>query len=287
MKYVVHGATGAQGAPVVAALTAAGHSVVALTRHADAVVDNARVAAVDNSSSAQLAGVYRDADGVFVHLPLGPEDLRQSQAENIVSALRKVRPKRIVFSTSGTIVDAPGSVLQAPDDSAVMKVISGLRESALSHAVIAARLFLENLLLPPVVAGVKEDGVLRYPLRAEFGASWVSHLDMADVAAALLTASDVTGVVAVGQYPPLTGPDLAEAFAGHFGRPVSYEAIAPSAFGEAIAPVIGEYAASGVAGLYELFDTLPANAIPPERSARELLGIAPRATGQWLADIGL
>jgi uncharacterized protein YbjT (DUF2867 family) len=47
MTYVIHGATGAQGAPVVAALAAAGKPVVALTRNADAVVDGARVAARD------------------------------------------------------------------------------------------------------------------------------------------------------------------------------------------------------------------------------------------------
>jgi hypothetical protein len=32
---------------------------------------------------------------------------------------------------------------------------------------------------------------------------------------------------------------------------------------------------------------LPGLSIEPERSAQKLLGIAPRSTSQWLADIGL
>lgn len=47
MTYVVHGATGAQGGPVVTALTAKGVLVTALTRNADASLDCARTLAVD------------------------------------------------------------------------------------------------------------------------------------------------------------------------------------------------------------------------------------------------
>lgn len=35
---------------------------------------------------------------------------------------------------------------------------------------------------------------------------------------------DITGVVSVGQYPAITGPDLAEAFAAHFGKNLQSQA---------------------------------------------------------------
>ena len=70
MTYVIHGAAGAQAAPVIAALAAAGKPVTALTRNPDAVVDGARIAAVDYSSVEELTRVYRDAQAVFVHLPV-------------------------------------------------------------------------------------------------------------------------------------------------------------------------------------------------------------------------
>jgi hypothetical protein len=72
--------------------------------------------------------------------------------------------------------------------------------------------------MPYVMDSVRERGVLPYPIRADFPVSWASHLDIADVAAALLERPDVTGVVSVGQYPAITGPDLAAAFAARLGR---------------------------------------------------------------------
>jgi uncharacterized protein YbjT (DUF2867 family) len=95
MTYVIHGATGAQGAPVVSVLAAAGKPVVALTRKADAVVDGARVAAAGCSSVADLTHAYRGAEGVFVHLPLGSETDRLAYARNIVAAVGQARPTRV------------------------------------------------------------------------------------------------------------------------------------------------------------------------------------------------
>ncbi|MFE9628532.1 NAD(P)H-binding protein [Streptomyces sp. NPDC006527] len=287
MTFVIHGATGAQGAPLAALLAAANKPVVAIARDAGAAVDNARVMVADYSSVRQLTEVYSGADGVFVHLPLGAEDDRRTYARNIVAAVRAARPARVVFSTSGAVVDAPGNVLQEQQDSAVSTLMRGLEDSGVSHVVIAPRMFLENLLLPPVIDAVGEEGALRYPLAVGFAVSWASHLDVADTAAALFEQPDITGVVSVGQYPAITGPDLAEAFSARRGRDVAYEAIDPALFGESIAPLIGAGAAAGVAGLYQTLATLPDNTISPERSAQKLLGLVPRTVEQWLADIGM
>ncbi|MER5964579.1 NmrA family NAD(P)-binding protein [Streptomyces sp. NPDC002057] len=279
MSYVIHGATGAQGAPVVAVLAAAGKSVTALTRNEDAVVAGARVRAVDLLSAEPPIEAYRGAEGVFVHLPLGGEEDRLRYAHNVLAALNEARPARVVFSTSG---GTPPEMA----DAAVTTVVDGLRESGLSHAVIAPRLFLENLLLPPVVGGAREEGVLRYPLGADYAVSWASHLDVADAVAALFDRPDVTGTVEVGQVPGVTGPGLADAFAAHLGREVTYEALAPAAFGEVLAPLLGGGAAAGVAGLYAFLGTLPDNAIGSDRTAQRLLGLTPRTPVQWLAEIG-
>lgn len=275
MTYVIHGATGAQGAPVVSVLAAAGRPVVALTRNADTVVDGARVVAAGYSSVADLTQAYRDAEGVFVHLPVVSEEDRQAYARNIVAAVSEARPARVVVSTSGFA------------DSAVATLVRGLTDSGVSHAVIAPELYLENLLLPPVLASVRETGALRYPLRADFAASWASHLDIADVAAALFERPDVTGEVAVGQYPAITGPELAEAFSTRLGRKVAYEASAPEEFRTSLAPLLGEGPAAGVAASYQAMASLPDRSIEPERSAQKLLGVTPRSTGQWLSDIDL
>lgn len=99
MTYVIHGASGPKGAPVVSVLAAAGTGVTALTRNANAVVPHAQVA-VDCSSAEELARVYRGAEGVFVHLPMGSKEDRLAHVYNIVAAVGQARPTRVVFSTS-------------------------------------------------------------------------------------------------------------------------------------------------------------------------------------------
>ncbi|MER5226870.1 NmrA family NAD(P)-binding protein [Streptomyces flaveus] len=288
MTYVIHGATGAQGAPVAAALAAADKSVVALTRNAEATVTGARVVAADYSSAEGLTEVYRDAEGVFVHLPIVAEEDRQAFARNVVAAVRAARPARVVFSTSGFVVDDPGNSDQdGTVESAVTTLVGGLADSGVSYAVIEPRLFFENLLMPHVVGAVREQGVLRYPLPAGFRVSWASHLDIADVAAALFGQPDVTGVVSVGQYPAITGQELAEAFSARLGRNVAYEAITPEDLRASLAPLLGEGPAADVAGVYQAMQALPDRSIAPERSAQKLLGITPRTAIQWLTDIGV
>jgi uncharacterized protein YbjT (DUF2867 family) len=280
MTYVIHGATGAQGAPVVSALAAAGKPVTAVTRNEHTVVDGARVVAAAYSSPTDLTDAYRGAAGVFVHLPVASEEDRQIFAGNILTAVRAARPARVVFSTSGFPIDpAIGG--------AAATLAAGLADSGVSHAVIAPELYLENLLMPYVIDSVRERGVLPYAIRADFPVAWSSHLDIADVAVALFERPDVTGVVSVGQYPAITGPDLAEAFSARLGRDVVFEPITPEEMRTSIAPLIGEGAAADVAGVYQAMSTMPGRSITPETSAQKLLGVTPRTTSQWLADIGV
>jgi len=286
MTYLVHGATGAQGSPVVAALLAAGSSVTALSRDG-APVPGAASAPVDYASVDSLTAAYDGADGVFVHLPLGPPDLVLPYARNVAAAVARARPSRVVVSTSGGVVDAPGDPLQQPADAPLPVLLAGLAASGISYAVTAPRLFLENLLLPPVIEGVRADGVLRYPVRTDFAVSWASHLDVADAAAALLLRTDVSGVVGVGQLPGITGTDLAAAFTEHLGREVEFEQITPARFGELIVPLVGEAAAAGVVALYDALWAQPSSLIGESGSAQHRLELAPRTTTAWLTDVGV
>ncbi len=286
MSYVVHGATGAQGGLLATVLKAAGRSVTAVTRKPGSAPDGVAAVVADYASTDSLAAAYRGADGVFVHLPLGSEDDRRIYARNIAAALAEARPGRVVISTSGQIIDDPGSPLQQPDDAAIQALVRGTADAGLSLAIIAPRLFLENLLLPPVVEGIRTEGVLRYPLRADFPVSWSSHLDNAEAAAALFDHSEIEGVVAVGQQPPITGPDLAEAFGARLGRDVRYESVTPDRFGEVITPLIGAAGAAGVVGLYSTLNGVFNYSFDPEGGAQARLGLKLRTPDQWLEAIG-
>lgn len=286
MTYVIHGATGAQGAPVVARLAKAGKKVIAAIRNRAAVTD-APAVAVDYSSVDSLASAYRDADGVFVHLPVASRADQARYARNIAEAIGRARPRRVVISTSGVIIDQPDSPLQAPDDSPIRGLLRDVDEASVSVAVVAPRFYLENLLLPFVFGAAKSQGVLRYPLRADLPVSWSSHLDVAEVATKLLTDLSITGIVGVGQHPPITGIQLAEGFTRHLGRTVTFESVAPEAFGESLTPLFGAGAAADVVAIYKAFARTSVNAITSSTSAQQLLGLTPRTVQQWLTELGV
>ncbi|MEU5154652.1 NmrA family NAD(P)-binding protein [Glycomyces sp. NPDC021274] len=273
MTYVVHGATGAQGSPVVAALAAAGRSVTALARRPESLPEGVRSLSIDAGSAEQLTAAYRDAAGVFLHFPVTGPELRAAHVAAVAAALRDARPARVVYSTSGG---------PAEDE-----VVKALDEAGVPYAVVAPRYYFENLLMPLVQDGIRREGVLRYPLKDGYAASWSSHLDIADVALALFDRTAIGGTVEVGQYPAITGDDLAAAFAAAYGRAVAFQAQSPADMGAQLAPVMGEDAAAVVQGGYEYAATLPHNEIDESRSAQRLLGLTPRTAVQWLSDLGL
>lgn len=280
MSFIIHGATGAQGAPLFERLKAAGKSVKAASRNAE---NGDHAVTADIASTDSLISAYDKAEGIFVHLPQAPEDLSLSYANNIVAAIRAARPTRVVISTSGAVVDTPDSPLQSSADSAIMTLINGVRDSGVSNAVVAPRLYLENLLLPMVSAPVTAEGVLRYPVRPDYAVSWSSHADVAKVAERLLLNSTLTGVVGVGHLPGLLGADLAAGFSKHLGRDVRFEALTPEAFGELIEPFFGP-AFAGVVGFYQAHWRAPANTIEPKTSAQTRLGLEPEDVQTWLAN---
>ena len=287
MADIIHGATGAQGSPVLSALTAAGHTAIAAVRHPETVPDGIAARQVDLASADSLTSVYEGADSVFIHLPMGAPEAATAQARAVVEAVARTRPGRVVISTSGQIVDQPGSPLQAPADSPIMTLIDGVTGSGVPTAVVAPRLYLENLLLPVVLAPASQEGVLRYPLPASFPVSWSSHLDVAEVVARLLTdASPTTGTVGVGHLPGLTGPDLAAALSSRLGREVRFEGITPEAFGDLITPLFGP-AAAPVVELYRALNAQAGSTIAEGSSAQELLGLRPRPIEQWLKDLAV
>lgn len=131
--------------------------------------------------------------------------------------------------------------LQAGADSPIFTLVNGAQAVGISTAVVALdiialdqstpvpRLYLENLLLTVVAGSVREEGVLRYAMSDTFPVSGRPHLDVDDVVARMLTTdTDVTGNVAVGHDPGLTGPDLADGFAARFDTGIRYQSVTPS-----------------------------------------------------------
>ncbi|WP_320202031.1 NAD(P)H-binding protein (plasmid) [Agrobacterium sp. rho-13.3] len=280
MSYIIHGATGAQGEPLYNRLLESGRSAIAAVRDPSRL--NGKPAVATDMGLKSLVTAYSSAEGIFVHLPMGPEPVRVQQARNIVEAIRHTKPGRVVVSTSGNILDT-GDTNCLPK-TAIGILVRGIEESGVSLAVVAPKFYLENLLLPMVIEPVKTDGNLRYAFRADFAVSWSSHFDVAEVSERLLLDKTVTGMVGVGQLPGPTGVDLAVSFSRFFGRSVQFEALSPEAFGNILEPLTGP-ATPAIVHLYEETARTEKQEIADETSAQKLLGINPLTTEQWLARI--
>ncbi|WP_380161998.1 SDR family oxidoreductase [Kineococcus sp. R86509] len=278
MTFIVHGATGAQGAPVAAALTHAGHHVTAAVRTPSAYTAGPAIA-VDYADVASLTAAYQGAEGVFIHLPLGSPDQRMAVAVAVAEALEQAHPARVVLSTSGYPLQ------EGSEQTAIGVLAARLAAGGIPTAVIAPRIYLENLLLPPVTGPVREEGVLRYPIREDYAVSWSSHLDVADVAVRLFQDTSVTGVVAVGALPGLLGADLAAGFAAYLGREVRFEFQEPEDFGTAVTPLFGAEAIAPVVASYHWRRTQLHELIDEAASAQLRLGQTPRSVEQWLRDV--
>ncbi|WP_285362906.1 NAD(P)H-binding protein [Microbacterium sp. LMC-P-041] len=281
MKIIVHGATGAQGAPVLAALHAQGLSPIAAVRDPSAYTGVGTATAVDLSSVDSLATAYTGADAIFAHLPVGPEEVQQRHAEVIVEAVDRARPLRVVISTSGYPFGIPGE--KSPIDT----LVDGLRATGVSLAIVAPKLFLENLMLPMVSAAVESESVLRYPIREDYAISWISHLDMADIVTRLIQSSDATGVIEAGAFPGLLGTDLAAGFSAHLGKEVVFESQTTDAFGAELIPLFGEAGATPVVDSYRWRATQPDEVIDNENSAQSRLAMRPRSVAEWLKDMSV
>lgn len=284
MTFIIHGATGAQGSPVLSALRTAGHDATAAVRDLSALPEGVTGVSVDLADAAALTALYTGASGVFVHLPLADPAQAQLQASAIATAISAARPARVVISTSGVVVSEPDSPMQAPADSPLATLIREVTESGVSAAIVEPRLYLENLLLPVVQGPARAEGVLRYPLPADYPVSWSSHTDVAAVAARLLTDTTVTGTVSIGHLPGLTGADIATALESVWGREVRFEGITPDQFGELITPLFGP-GAGPVVGLYRALNTQDRFVVSAARSAQQLLGLQPRPVSEWAAGV--
>ncbi|PPG28593.1 hydroxylase [Pseudoclavibacter sp. RFBG4] len=281
MTIIIHGASGAQGAPLLSLLQAAGHDTTSAVR--DTTKVDGKAVSVDFNSVSSLAEAYQGAKGVFVHLPLGSPDQQAAFATAIGDAVAQAQPERVVFSTSGYPLTLPDGT-----NTAHGILHDKLEKSGVPYAVIAPKTFLENLLLPVSLEPARTEGKLRYPIREDYAISWISHLDMADIAVKLLTDNvDVQGVVTAGALPALLGDDLADGFSAHLDKAVTFESQTPDDYGKLILPIFGPAGVEPVIASYHARWSMPDERIDESRSAQKLLGLAPRSVEQWLRDMGI
>lgn len=278
MRVVVHGSTGAQGAPVAAELSSAGHDVVAISRQ-----PGPGVTVADLGDQASLRAAYADAEALFIHLPIPSSPEAPGQwVSSVLGALPGANMKRVVVSTSGVALhDAGPSEAFQQRLAGTKAFVDGLDQVADSVVALAPRLFLENLLLPFISGPAIADGVLSYPIAADKPISWISHRDVAKAVATALDPETEAGIYDLG-IDAITGDELARRVGVGIGKDLRYEAISPAEFTARATPLFGPDMAAGIGGLYELFATDHTLEI---RADRPQLATADRLTVEhWAKD---
>jgi uncharacterized protein YbjT (DUF2867 family) len=267
MHIALHGATGSQGAPVAALLTAAGHSVRPATRDAG----------VDLEDRASLEAAYAGADAVVLQLPLVYDERVLAMADNAARAAEAAGVRHLVINAGGQL---------PPQPIGVPFVDARHRAAAADVPLVTVLLptfYLENLSAPWSADRVVREGVIGYPLPAETPVPWVSAADVAIAAERAMTRS-VAGWFALPG-PVATGHETARAVGDALGRPVSWEAVSPGAFGDLLRPHLGDHAADGTAAHYRMLAELPPAPAPDPGPARDALEWAPRDVATWAREV--
>ena len=224
LTITLHGASGAQGAPLARRLLAAGHRVRAAVRRPELAPSGCEPFPTDLSDPAALDRAYDGADAVVVQLPQVFDATAVAQAERVAAALGRSGVERAVLNAGG------------PTGATGMPYLDA-RTLLAEHATAVVEPcgpYMENLAAPWSAARVAA-GVLAYPLPAAALVSWIALGDVADRIVAALERGE-RGRLAIRGPRALTGAEAASAIAGALGRPVRYRPVAPAEFGAMVRP---------------------------------------------------
>ncbi len=265
LTVVVHGATGAQGAPVARNLVAAGHRVRSAVRNPSAggLPAGVEPVAADLLDTESLLQVYIGADAVLVQLPLEySHDRAVPQAEAILAALAKAGVPRVVFNHNG---GAAPEWVGLPFVDARMLLAQELANAVRTAVTVGpAGPYMENLSTPWLAARIHQHGQVAYPLPAEMPVPWVALHDVVTVITGLLTDNAPPPHLVVPGPRLLTGEQTAADLSSALGRSIRWVTITPSEWGEMIAPYLGDQTAAGITGFYvALADAPPPPAPDP------------------------
>ena len=247
----VHGATGAQGRPVIDRLLAAGHRPRAVARKPDPrrLPAGVEISAADASDADALAHAYTGADAVVLVLPGGaPDDVAVAQAEAILEALTRAQVQRAVFNAGGAIWTRPPAI---PFLQARSRLGAGLPD-AVARATVVAPVggLMENLSEPWLVERLRRTGELVQTSPSDASLRPVAMTDIAAAAVAALLDDSSPGRVLVEGPAEHTGDEIARAIGVHLGRSVRWTTVRPDEYLRGVAGGLGAQYAANIGALY-------------------------------------
>ncbi|MGL4610912.1 MAG: SDR family oxidoreductase [Trueperaceae bacterium] len=285
MRILSYGATGAQGEPVAAQLLAKGHAVNIIVRHPERAehlrAKGASVFQGDLGNIGSLHAAHEGVDAVFLMLPFGGGGNPVEYAHNAINAAKQASVKFIVFNVSGQTPDTPTGM---PMMDYRIAVEAALQQSGIPNVILRPTAYMENLLGPWTLPGIKQNNEVAYPVSSHRPLSWVAAQDVAKLAVAAFERPELAGsVFKVGGPEGLTGARVAQSFSNALERNITYRAISPLEFGNIMAQLMGPEAGEATTKAYEMSEAAPLEAMNIDmKSVLEKLSVELTSLEQWV-----
>ncbi|MBJ6363010.1 SDR family oxidoreductase [Paenibacillus sp. GCM10012307] len=281
-QIVVLGAGGVQGGAVAERLLSEGYAVRTIVR-TEAKSQELRERGInaiagDLGQADSLREVFAGAEKAVVLLPVEFDRNKITVYINhIVEAAKAAELKLLVVNT-GLRLSRDESDSEAIE--LKRELVQAVRLSGIPSVVLEPTLYYENFLIPGVLNG----DTLAYPVPEDRPIAWISIDETAAYTVEALKRPELAGThIKLGGPEALTGKEIAERFSQALGKDIKFFSLPVPAFEGAIAPLLGDHNAAGLAGLYSWINT---NSEQVAKSGASVwLDAAPLTLGDWINGI--
>lgn len=276
MKILLYGAGGVQNTPLAQQLAQAGHTVRVLARSPQKFAGTPyEIIEGDAFNRADCERATSGVDAVSLHQPLsGTSAERLGGVEHAVAAAKQAGVSRLVFNVG---VRTPDEQTTSREFELKRQSEGLVRQSGLNFALVRPPLYLDNLLQPQFLDGIRA-GTFAYPLPADYSVAWIGARG---VAACMLAALESAGnrVYEVGGPQALSGTAMAHEISEALNREVRFQSVPLESLEAALNAAYGAPAGTDIADTYRVTVAQP-NFL--SKTGSDGLGVEIPSAREWL-----
>ncbi len=251
-KFLVTGATGAQGSAVVKHLVSKGLKVKALLTKTDNhewfKANQVETVIGSFADKESLAKAMEDVTNVSLVYPLIYEwDTLRQYTQNLIYAFGKSNLESVVFNTS---LPLPPQKTGSVAADIKLEIFEKFVAAKIPLITLMPSFYLDNLTAPWSLPVIKENGVIGYPLPAEAQFAWLSHFNLAQYTYKALLNRNLVGKVFPIGGELISGNEIAAKVSTILGKPVNYIYQKPNEFKQFLLQMYNEEIATEISSIY-------------------------------------
>ncbi|MBO0813118.1 MAG: SDR family oxidoreductase [Microlunatus sp.] len=270
---LVTGATGNIGSELIPALQARGASVRAMIRNPNRPVPDAENVVADLTDPGSITSALAGVDVAFLNSP-SAEDAAQLQIRFADLAQQAGVERLVLLSQYAANPDSPVRFLRWH-----AQVEAHVKELGINHTILRPNLYMQSLL---GFAASIADGWFAAPIQ-DAAVSAIDTRDIAGSAAAALTDPETAGGTYTLTGPrAITHPQIAEALSAATGRTITFRAVPPDQFVQAMTGALPPWQLDGLIEDYAHYSRGEASEV--HTAVADLTGRPARDITEFAAD---